>query len=175
MAENKIVKLNKGSLPIDSDTGEYVFRYRIVSEDKNRFSAWSSAYRIIAPTIDQILAANGKTSGPGPNQISQPAFSIQTSTTGVVANITWNRDSIFSSVEQYDVYVKWGTVSGGVYTYPSTEYVYLQTSSAGSFSIVRPTSRPANSAISIKIQSITYPKKLLSSQVLFTIADKAFS
>lgn len=45
----------KNSLPSLSPDGEYVVRYRIVSEDKNRNSHWSPVYYIDAkPLIQQV-------------------------------------------------------------------------------------------------------------------------
>ena len=160
---NKIVTISKNNLPINSDTGEYIFRYRIVSDDKNRFSAWSPQYRLVAPTIAQILAANNIAS------LQAPTYSVQTASDGQkVATISWNIPTAFSAIEKYDVYIKWGASAG------TNPWEYFKTVSAGNFSIVKPTSQ-TNTVINIKIQSVVYPKKVLESQVLYTLTDKAFS
>jgi hypothetical protein len=155
---NSIVNISKNNLPISSDTGEYIYRYRIVSDDRNRYSAWSPVYRTIAPTIAQILAANGVSS------IPEPTYSVQTSGSDRVANIYWNIPEMFREIEKYDVFIKWG---GG-------SWEFFNTVNAGSFSIVKPTSQTATT-ISIKIQSVVYPKKILESQVLYTLSNKSFS
>lgn len=157
---NKIINISKNSLPINSDTGEYIFRYRIVSDDRNRTSAWSPHYRLTAPTIAQILAANNVAS------LSQPTFTVQTSAdSSKVATVTWNIPAIFSDIEKYDVFIKWPS---------ATNWEFFKTVSAGSFSIVKPTTQ-TSTTISIKIQSVVYPKKVVESQVLYTLTDKAFS
>lgn len=161
MAENKIVNISKNSLPIDADTGEYVFRYRVISDDKNRFSAWSPVYRILAPTIAQTLYNNGLSIA----TIPQPTFSVQTIGTDKVATVYWNTLDVFKDVEKYDVYIKW-----------DGDYEYFKTMPAGSFSIVKPADKAAITTISMKIQSVTYPKKLIANdqQVLYTLTNKTF-
>jgi hypothetical protein len=160
---NRIINIDKNNLPISSDTGEYIFRYRIVSDDKNRFSAWSPQYRLQAPTISQIMAANNVASLP------IPSYSVQTASGGEkVATVSWNIPAIFSSVEKYDVYIKWGSSTG------TNAWEFFKTVSAGTFVIVKPSTQ-TNNTINIKIQSVVYPKKVLESQVLYTLTDKAFS
>lgn len=157
---NRIINVSRNSLPINSDTGEYIFRYRIVSDDRNRFSAWSPQYRLQAPTIAQILAANNTTSLP------TPSFTVQTGSDGSkVATISWNVPSFMADVEKYDVFIKWGS---------ATTWEFFKTVSAGSFAIVKPSTQTATT-ISIKIQSVVYPKKVVETQVLYTLTDKAFS
>lgn len=160
---NKIVTVSKNNLPINSDTGEYIFRYRVVSDDKNRFSAWSPQYRLQAPTINQIIAANNVAALPS------PSFTAQTASDGSkVATVIWNIPAFMSDIEKYDVFIKWGPSAG------TASWEFFKTVSAGSFSIVKPSSQTAT-VINIKIQSVVYPKKVLESQVLYTIADKTFS
>jgi hypothetical protein len=158
---NKIVNIPKNSLPINSDTGEYIFRYRVVSDDRNRFSAWSPQYRLQAPTISQILIANSIT-------LQQPTYTVQTVGSDKVASVYWNIAEVFRNVEKYDVYIKWGASTG------TAAWQFLKTVSAGSFSIVKPSGQTSNT-INIKIQSVVYPKKILESQVLYTLADRSFS
>lgn len=159
---NKIVNINKNNLPINSDTGEYIFRYRVISDDRNRFSAWSPQYRLQAPTISQILTANNISS------LQAPTYTVQTVGSDRVASIFWNVPPVFSSIERYDVFIKWGPSSG------TNNWEFLRTVPAGSFSIVKPTNQTAT-VINIKIQSVVYPKKVLESQVLYTLTDRSFS
>ena len=48
MAEGlqKVVVLKENLPALLYESGEYALRYRVISEDKNRFSAWSPIYRI---------------------------------------------------------------------------------------------------------------------------------
>jgi hypothetical protein len=52
----KKVIINKSSLPaISGDSQGYVVRYRVVSEDKNRYSHWSPQYKL---SIDPVVTVN---------------------------------------------------------------------------------------------------------------------
>lgn len=49
------VIIPKSSLPeISGENQNYVIRFRVVSEDKNRSSHWSTKYRLPVPSVDQI-------------------------------------------------------------------------------------------------------------------------
>lgn len=51
----KKVIVPKSSLPRQSGANQnYVVRFRIVSEDKNRSSHWSTKYRLAIPAVEQI-------------------------------------------------------------------------------------------------------------------------
>lgn len=51
----KRVTVEKQSLPPLSPDGEYIIRYRIISEDKNRTSHWSPIYKVnVTPFISSV-------------------------------------------------------------------------------------------------------------------------
>lgn len=54
MATSKIKKVTipRSSLPPVGPDNNYLIRYRIVSEDKNRSSHWSQLYNLSAPAVD---------------------------------------------------------------------------------------------------------------------------
>jgi hypothetical protein len=96
----KKAKILKESLPpVSSITGDYSVRYRIISEDKNRTSSWSSVYSV------------------DPNYTYVPGKINVSSSSGVV-RVTW--DSVTIKIEantirqakDYDIFVKWSKADG---------------------------------------------------------------
>ena len=65
---------------------QYILRYRIVSEDKNRTSHWSLQYKLDAAPQEQI------------------DYSIVVSQTNNTVTVVWNN---VKDVKEYDVYVNW--------------------------------------------------------------------
>jgi hypothetical protein len=54
----KKVIITKSSLPPAGKNREYLVRYRIASQDKNRYSHWSPIYRVIGkelPTVNAVI------------------------------------------------------------------------------------------------------------------------
>lgn len=154
---NRIVKIPKSRLPIEADTGAYILRYRIISEDRNRFSAWTPSYRIIAPTISEILQANNLAS------LDTPVYSHASG----VATVAWNAPAFFDPLASYDLYVRWGKASTpGTY---DNEYSFVKSVSASSFTLARPENRITYDRVDLHVQSVTYPKKILNSQKIYSI------
>lgn len=90
MADSGIKKavVLKSSLPALSGIGqEYVVRYRIVSEDKNRFSHWSPQYKLGLPNLEPI------------------DYSVAVQSAFNTVTLVW--DSV-DDIKEYDVYIKWG-------------------------------------------------------------------
>ena len=54
----KRVVLEKQNLPPLSPDGEYVIRYRIISEDKNRTSHWSPVYKVNVTPFISLVGGN---------------------------------------------------------------------------------------------------------------------
>tara|TARA_R110001606_G_scaffold397598_1_gene574570 strand:- start:42 stop:476 length:435 start_codon:yes stop_codon:yes gene_type:complete len=107
----KKAKFSAASLPgINSDTEGYLLRYRIVSEDKNRVSAWSPVLKLEPSYVYGIgLAAK--------------------SDSGSIITASWDAVSIIidgdpvRSVNNYDIWVSWN--SGASYEfYGSTSNTY---------------------------------------------------
>lgn len=57
MAVSKKVSISVKDLPSMTSDGKYLIRYRIVSEDKNRISAWSPIYKVPAPYLTNPVTA----------------------------------------------------------------------------------------------------------------------
>lgn len=87
--DNSVIKkviIPKSSLPEISGIGqEYIVRYRIISEDKNRYSYWSQKYRVAIPNTTAI------------------PFSVTKSGSTITA--VWTPDNTIKS--EFDIYVKW--------------------------------------------------------------------
>lgn len=82
--------------PINSGLGQYVVRYRIVSEDRNRFSHWSAQHLI----------------SPVPLKPSEYSTMAVTKSTGFLT-VSWETEPDPIPVS-YDIYVAWGTSPGSV-------------------------------------------------------------
>jgi hypothetical protein len=96
----KKVIIKKEDLPaFNGATGEYSVRYRIVSEDKNRYSHWSPYYSVAVqmfPTVQCSVVVTNK-----------------------VVNMVWQQPSGLA-VKQYDIYFKTGTGPTAVWKYMAT-------------------------------------------------------
>lgn len=115
MAVDKNIKkslLLKKDLPPVNSVNQHVVRYRIVSEDFNRTSAWSSIYYVDAVTVETISAIVSKI-----GVTSAPAGTI---------SVTWTDPKLRP---KYDIFVKinaaasfsyHGTAIGNTYTFPNT-------------------------------------------------------
>lgn len=105
----KKVTILKSDLPgFNSLYGDYVVRYRIVSEDKNRTSHWSPQYKLVAPEVDEI------------------EFSYAKDLTNKMITFVWTPSD--SSIGKFDIFVKWNNGS----------WVYTSTVSTTTFAAVIP-------------------------------------
>lgn len=57
MVVKKAIVPKKDLPPIDFDTGSYIVRYRIISEDKNRTSQWSPTFVTDVLPIESVTGA----------------------------------------------------------------------------------------------------------------------
>jgi hypothetical protein len=96
----KKVTIEKKQLPPLSADGKYLLRYRIISEDKNRTSHWSPIYS---------LDATGS--------IESVSSSIEVTNTGIT--VSWGDANDRS---EYDIFVSFGTLSGGTISYEPYSY-----------------------------------------------------
>lgn len=111
----------------------YVVRYRIVSEDKNRISAWSPQY-LLSPSPLVV------------DQYSQ----LGVTKVGQVLILTWPAPATALPIS-YDVYVAWGTQAGSV---GLTEYYATVSGNQATLPI------PENIvSAQIWVQSVSYPRK----------------
>ena len=124
----KKVTIEKKDFPPLSPNGEYLLRYRIISEDKNRTSHWSPVYKLDAtPFIEQVS---------GDLQIN--------STSGVTA--IWGDTNLKSL---YDIFVSFGIYNPGTSTIAWQEYVYHGSSPIHTYSFLK---QEVHTDIRVKIQ-----------------------
>ena len=93
----KKIIIPKSKLPgFFGENRQYVLRYRFISEDKNRTSHWSPAYKIVAEdTPSEILN------------------SLIIDTTNKVINLAWEPQA---NMEEYFIYLKWNNSGWQYYT-----------------------------------------------------------
>ena len=117
----------------------YDFRYRIISEDKNRTSAWSAIERIVMPdvttpfpyTSDQRISISE--SGGNPKVIT----AIWTKP--LAADNPSDYENIFNKINIYDVWIRWTETNNATESSPGwTNWEYVTTVSSNTFSIVKP-------------------------------------
>jgi hypothetical protein len=91
----KKAKVSKDNLPtISSTNGEYSVRYRIVSEDKNRTSAWSQIFNI-DPDYTYVPGKINIASSSGATTVSWDPVTIK-----IGANT-------IRQAKEYDIWVRW--------------------------------------------------------------------
>lgn len=90
----KKVIIPKSSLPSVNDSNEHLVRFRIVSDDRNRYSQWSPIYLVSGTSIQEIDA--------------------DSFVSGRIVTIAW---SDAQSRGSYDIFVKF---DNGDYTYKGT-------------------------------------------------------
>jgi len=133
----------------------YDFRYRIVSEDKNRFSHWSQIIRYPMPdvttpfpyTSDQRIRVS---KGGNPEVItaiwSKPLASDNPS----------DYENIFNKTNTYDVWIRWNTENNATEASSGwTPWEYVSTPSTNSFSIAKPVSSYKTVEIAIQVPTAT--------------------
>lgn len=89
MATSKIKKVvvPRSSLPPVGPDNNYLIRYRIISEDKNRSSHWSQIYNLSAPAVD-------------PDGVGG-----RVTINGDIVIVTWNPVNAAGEKESYDVFI----------------------------------------------------------------------
>ena len=85
----KKVTIPRAELPaVNANSNAYNVRYRVVSEDKNRFSAWSPIVQISAPSISLLT------------------YSVSVNNTDLIITAVWNPNPDLA-LTNYDVFVRW--------------------------------------------------------------------
>lgn len=99
MAEQiKKVRIPKSQLPAVAENNEYILRYRVVSEDKNRTSHWSPIFIAAGQNLEEVsgaLVVNGS-----------------------ISTVVWG-DEV--NRPKYDIFVKF---DGGSYAYHGTSPIH---------------------------------------------------
>jgi len=115
----------------------YGFRYRIVSEDRNRFSEWSTIKTIIAPDITDMFPYTGEN-----------RFSINVGGNPVTINAIWSfpgdsefpseYEKVYRNIRTYDIWLRWNNNNTTDLNDPGwTEWEYETNVAANNFSILK--------------------------------------
>jgi|694.fasta_scaffold00107_86 hypothetical protein len=110
----KKVVIPKSTLPSVTLDNKYFVRYRIVSQDKNRVSAWSPTFELNAITPTPLLASN-----------------VTYSINNKLVNIAWIDPELRNN---YDIFIKsdsgaytyYGTVTGQSYSFLTNATTSIQ-------------------------------------------------
>jgi len=140
----KYVNIEPNELPYiqtDADGLFYAVRYRIISEDRNRFSHWSPTIRVdYPPTSSAGLPYTAA------NRIGLKEIGGGTGEKTLL--ITWTHpdlyasklEEIFDQTTVFDIYIRWSTENNATDSSTWTSWNYFTTISADTFSIELPSS-----------------------------------
>ena len=152
--------LRNGTPPrTEIDELYYDFRYRIVSEDKNRTSAWSPIERIVMPDV-----GSGRDSNDLPYFPYTSDQRIRISENGAnpkVVTAIWIKplaadnpsefENIFNKINVYDVWLRWTETNNATAGSSGwTDWEYSTTVSSNTFSVVKPD--PGYKTVEVAIQ-----------------------
>ena len=162
----KKIKIKRSDLPTvmgNNDFLDYSFRYRVISEDKNRTSHWSSLHSIVIPDT-------GDETGFDPNDPSGTSIPHQVIATKSrhVVECSWTMPALMivnptdeqkilqerqAAVKQFDVYVQWETSSVW------SEWVWVGTTNITQFSMNYTHGVGAPDHIKFRVQKVTLIKQ----------------
>lgn len=147
----------------DNDVLNYNIRYRVISEDKNRFSHWSPIKNI---TIQSTYDETGF-------DINDPAATniphhISVDNNAHVASISWTMPALLivnptdeekvlqaqqAAIKEFDVYVQWVTDS------VLSDWIWVGTSNGSNYSLSFPHGEPTSpDHIKFRVQKVTIVK-----------------
>jgi hypothetical protein len=141
----KKVIIKKQDLPAFSGILQnYLVRYRIVSEDRNRTSHWSPRYKVdVEPEIDRELL---------PTPEPWILHSVVASANKQIINLVWAPPANLKS--DFDLYAKWGT----------GDFQYVGSIQTSSYTILVPS---GYSTARFALQVPTFPKQRFTKATLF--------
>lgn len=145
----KKVIIKKQDLPaLNGISQNYLVRYRIVSEDRNRTSHWSPRYKVnVEPEIDRDKITDGV-----PTPEPWIAHSVVASADKKIINIVWTPPANLKF--DFDLYVKWG----------ADAFKYVASMQTSSYTILVPS---GYSAAMFAVQVPTFPKQRFIKSTLF--------
>ena len=140
----------------------YDFRYRIISEDRNRTSAWSPIERIVMPDVGAKI--NPITGLPYFPYTSNQRVSISKAGNPEIITAIWTKPSasettsehedIFNKTNSYDVWVRWtDTVNATELSVGWTPWAYVTTVSSNTFSIPKPAESYKTVEVAIQVST----------------------
>jgi hypothetical protein len=166
----KKIKINKSEFPLvqfttirnealsrdEVDFLHYDFRYRVVSEDKNRFSHWSEIIRYPMPDVTTPFPFTENT-----------RITVSKSGNPETVNAVWSFPGdaenpsdyvkFFRDTTQYDIWIRWNSTNNAIDTTTGwTNWQSIGTFSSNVFSILKP--NPDYKTVEIAIQIPTSQK-----------------
>jgi hypothetical protein len=124
----KKIRIKKDSLPpMDAIENGYVFRYRVVSEDKNRYSHWSPILTLVPGYTFDTGIINHVVSG-NINTIVWDSVSIIKNT------------KIIATENTYDVWIRWDRGDNG-------DWIYKGRLNSTTASLITPTDYKINNSL----------------------------
>jgi len=161
----KRVIIKKSDLPNpvgNSTTLDYNIRYRVISEDQNRFSHWS-------PITTLTVNNTNDETGFDPNDIvaTNIPYNINIDNQAHMAYISWTMPSLLivnptpeeqilqqqqAAISEFDVYVQWTTGTA------MSNWIWVGKSTGTSYSISYPHGQGAPDEIKFRIQKVTIIK-----------------
>lgn len=134
----------------------YAFRYRILSEDKNRFSHWSRIKKIIMPDVTTPFPYT-----------SDARITVSKSGNPETVNAIWRNpttsenpteyEQIFNKISIYDVWLRWTDTNNATEISNGwTNWQYVATVSSNNFSTIKP--QPSYKTVEVAIQIPTTKK-----------------
>jgi hypothetical protein len=158
MSAKKVI-IEKKDLPPLSPNGEYLLRYRIISEDKNRTSHWSPIY-----TLDAKRVWNEETQE-FENLIKNVTSAIEVTPSDII--ITWgdeNKASLYDIFISYKIGGTWGS------------YIFSGSSPIHTYGFLQPTTLTAigygatDIRVTIQLAGI---EKVISDTITISTAEKS--
>ena len=147
----KQIRINRAEFPLvqfttvyneslereEVDTLHYDFRYRVVSEDKNRFSHWSEIVRYLMPNVTTPFpftdTARFSISKAGNPEVITAVWSFP----GDAENPT-DYVKFFRDTNQYDIWLRWNNNNTTDLEHPGwTDWEFETTVSSNNFSILK--------------------------------------
>ena len=142
----KQVVLGKEDFPPLSSDGEYLIKYRIVSEDKNRSSHWSPIYKVnVSDFIEPVTA------------------DVSMSSSSLAVSVTWEKSNL---QQKYDIFVSFGIYNESTSLISWLDYSYLASSSTEAYSFLR---KAEHTDIRVKIQLSGIEKEINSVLSISTV------
>lgn len=138
----------------------YDFRYRIISENRNRTSAWSPIERIVMPDVGSGI--NPATELPYFPYTSVLRIEVSSSGNPVVVTAIWNKpkladnpsdfENIFNKINIFDVWIRWTETNNATEESVGwTDWEFATTVSSNTFSIIKQDSAYKTIEVAIQI------------------------